>query len=292
MIGSGVVGQATFFGLTAKGHKGTFCDINPEILDQLASNGHSVCLPGSLDQVAGVEAFFLTVSTPTVDGRIQLGFLEAAVANLGEVLKNNTSYPIVVVRSTVPPGTTRELLIPLLEKHSGKKAGEGFGVCMNPEYLRENSNKEDFQHPWLVTIGSLDVKSGQVLADIYGPQEQKCPIFHLSLEEAEIQKYIHNLYNASKISFFNEKRRVCEKMGIDADVVFPIVMVSAEAQWNPQYGIRDFGPFGGSCLPKDTSAFLAWAKDRLGLSLPLLKAVIKVNEVVKDSRNNGNGNGH
>lgn len=285
VIGSGVVGQATGKGLIAKGHRVAFCDINLEVLAKLKGEGYTVCPPELFGQEADTEAFFLAISTPTVDGRIKLEFLESAVANLGNALRNHEGYCIVVIRSTVPPNTTRGSLIPLIEKYSGKKAGEDFGVCMNPEYLREYSNEKDFKNPWLVTIGELDARSGQTLENIYGACE--CPIFHLTLEEAEIQKYVHNLYNAAKISFFNEMRMVCEAVKVDADKVFELVAKSAEASWHPEYGIRDLGPFGGSCLPKDTAAFLAWTRDKLGKTLVLLKAVIKVNEITRERYNGG-----
>lgn len=287
IIGSGVVGQATGKGFIAKGHEVTFCDINQETLTKLESQGYRVCLPHLLEREEGIKAFFLPVSTPTVDGKIQLGFLKSAVANLGGgALKNNNDYCVVVIRSTVPPNTVEGSLIPLLERYSGKKAGEDFGVCMNPEYLREDSNEEDFKNPWIIVIGELDVRSGETLQEIYGPH--KCPIIRTSIKEAEVQKYIHNLFNACKISFFNEMRMICEAVKVDADMVFELVSKSAEASWNPKYGIRNLGPYGGTCLPKDTTAFLAWAKDELGKSLPLLKAVIKVNEIIKEKRN-GNG---
>ncbi len=283
VIGSGIVGQATGKGLIAKGHQVVFSDLNPEVLAKLRDEGHTVCPPELLGQEeTDVLAFFLAISTPTVDGRIELGFLESAVANLGNVLKSHEHYSIVVIRSTVPPNTTRGSLVPLLEKYSGKKAGEDFGVCMNPEYLRESSNEQDFKNPWLVMIGELDTRSGQALEAIYG--QCNCPIFHLPLEEAEMQKYIHNLWNACKISFFNEMRGLCDQIGkeagivMDADKIFWITMESAEASWNLKYGIRNLGPFGGTCLPKDTNAFLAWAKDRFGKTLVLLKAVIAVND--------------
>jgi len=183
----------------------------------------------------------------------------------------------------VPPGTTENVLIPILEKHSGKKAGKDFGVCMNPEYLREVSNEEDFKNPWIITIGELDRRSGEMLEEICN--HSSCPIVHVSLKEAEIQKYAHNLFNACKISFFNEMRIVCEAVNVDADKVFELVAKSAEASWNQKYGIRDFGPYGGSCLPKDTTAFSAWAKEELENPMPLLKAIIKVNEIVKEKYN-------
>ena len=283
IIGSGIVGQATGKGFIANGHDVVFCDINPEVLVKLENQGHRTCPPHLLGQETEVEAFFLAISTPTVDGTIQLGFLRGAVANLGTVLKNYNGYCIVVVRSTVPPSTTAGSLIPLLEKYSGKKAGQDFGVCMNPEYLRENRNEEDFKNPWAITIGELDAKSGERLEKIYGQHD--CPMVHVSLKEAETQKYVHNLFNACKISFFNEMRMICETMEVDADKVFELVAKSAEASWNPKYGIRNLGPYGGTCLPKDTTAFLAWAKDELGKSMPLMTAVIKVNEITREKGN-------
>lgn len=285
VIGSGVVGQATGKGFIAKGHDVIFCDINPEILAKLESAGYKVCPPNLLEQESGVGAFFLPISTPTIDGKIELGFLRSAVANLGGgALKKNEDYCIVVIRSTVPPGTIEGSLIPLLEKYSGKKAGKDFGVCMNPEYLREDSNEEDFKNPWIVVIGELDVESGKTLEDIYTPVSSDCPIVRTSLKEAEMQKYVHNLFNACKISFFNEMRIICEAAGVDDARVFELVSISAEASWNPKYGIRNFGPYGGSCLPKDTTAFIAWVKDELKKSMPLLRAVIKVNETIKENK--------
>lgn len=279
VIGSGIVGQATGKGLIALGYEVVFCDINLEVLAKLKGEGYLVCLPDELERETDIEAYFLTVSTPTVDGRIQLGFLESAADNLGKVLQKHGHYSIVVVRSTVPPNTIEGSLIPLLEKYSSRKAGQDFGVCMSPEYLRENSNEEDFKNPWIITIGELDAKSGETLAKIYGSHD--CPIVHTSINEAELQKYIHNLWNACKISFFNEMRGVSDRVGVDADKIFKLVQVSAEASWNPEYGIRDFGPFGGTCLPKDTVAFLSWAQDKLGEDLSLLRAIIEVNEALK-----------
>ena len=283
IIGSGIVGQATGKGFIAKGHSVIFCDINPVVLGKLENQGYRVCLPHLLEQEKDIEAFFLTISTPTVDNEIKLDFFKSAVANLGAgYLKKNNDYCVVVVRSTMPPGTTEEQSIPILEKYSGKKAGKDFGVCMNPEYLREDSSEEDFKNPWVILIGELDTKSGDVLEKIYSPHD--CPISRTSLKEAEMQKYVHNLFNACKISFFNEMRMICEAIKVDADKVFELVAKSAEASWNPQYGIRDLGPYSGSCLPKDTVAFLSWAKKNLVNPMPLLRAVIRVNEIIKENR--------
>jgi nucleotide sugar dehydrogenase len=194
---------------------------------------------------------------------------------LGKKLKNKKKYFVVVVRSTVLPGTTEYIVIPILEKESGKKAGVDFGVAMNPEYLREKNAEDDFQNPWIITIGSLDRKSRNFKSKIY--QKFDCPIHHLSLREAETQKYVHNLFNAVKIAFFNEMRMVCDSIGISPEKIFEITVDSAEGSWNKKYGIGNFGPFDGMCLPKDTQAFLNWSKKNK-LQLDVLEGAIKSNK--------------
>jgi len=151
---------------------------------------------------------------------------------------------------------------------------------MNPEYLREKLAQYDFDNPKLVLIGSSDIKAKKILGELYSPYKEKCPIVHLTATMAEMQKYVHNLWNATKISYFNEMREVAKKLGIDADPIFDLTMRSAEASWNTKYGTQDFGPFGGSCLPKDTSAFLRWAKDELKMDLSVLSSVIRINDAL------------
>jgi len=161
---------------------------------------------------------------------------------------------------------------------------------MNPEYLREKTNLDDFFNPWIIVIGCLNDKSGKTLEEIYKPFN--CPISYVSLREAEIQKYIHNIFNACKISFFNEMRMICDEINVDADKVFELVVKSAEGSWNHKYGIGNFGPYGGSCLPKDTTAFLDWFKKEIKTvsSMPVLEGVIEVNEMVKEKQNNSKSN--
>jgi len=279
VIGSGVVGKATGIGLISTGHQVKFFDINPERVEELEKEGYQAKGPDLLN-VHDFDAFFFTVSTPTVDGKIHLGFLESAVANLGKLIKEKKDYFVVVGRSTMPPGTTEEFIIPLLEKYSGKKAGLDFGVCMNPEYLREKTSKDDFMRPWIIVIGALDKRSGDTLCQIYNSYE--CPIHQVSLKEAEMQKYVHNLFNATKITFFNEMRGICKALDLDADKIFKITAESAEGSWNKMYGIRDMGPFEGSCLPKDTAAFSGWVKEKFGDNKTrLLDTTIAVNETIK-----------
>lgn len=282
VIGSGIVGTATGKGFAAKGHTVVFTDINPAALERLSGEGFATCAPAELSQ-QDADIFVLTISTPTKEGHITLDYLLSAVTDLAQgALKAKQGYCTVVVRSTVPPGTTEEKILPLLEQHSGKKVDKDFGLAMNPEYLRENRNEQDFQHPWIVIAGGHDAKALAAVEAVYQPLE--CPFVGVKIKEAEMEKYLHNIFNAHKISFFNEMRAVCKKVGVDADTVFRLVVQSAEASWNHAYGTRDMGPFDGSCLPKDTQAFLYWASHELQMQLPVLQADIEANNALKNAQ--------
>ncbi len=275
IVGSGVVGQATGKGFLARGLSVQFTDIQPAIVTKLREEGLTAHTPAEL-AIAGDQSdiTIFTVSTPTSNGEINLNYLRQAAADLGKRLAKRQVYHLVVVRSTVVPGTTEEVILPIIAKESGKKAGRDFGVCMNPEYLREISAQQDFAKPWLVLIGQLNARSGDILADIYSGFD--CPVYRSTIKEAEMQKYVHNIYNAHKISYFNEMRKICEAAGVDADIIFPLVAKSAEGMWNPAYGTKNYGPFDGMCLPKDTQAFLSWANSQ-GWDMPLLATTIATN---------------
>lgn len=206
---------------------------------------------------------------------MDLSFLHQACETVGRTLRRMKHYPVVVSKSTNPPGTVRRVIIPTLELFSNKKAGQDFGVAVEPEYLREKHALSDAEKPRLFTVGTDDRHAGHILAWLRAPFG--CRVEQLNLEEAEMQKYVHNLFNAAKISFFNEMRVVCRKAGLDPEKIFPLVAETAEASWNPEYGVRDFGPFNGMCLPKDTAGFLSWVRERLGYDMPLLSAIIEVN---------------
>lgn len=280
VVGSGVVGQASGRGFMQKtGAPLTFVDVNVKTIQKLQSEGFTAIHADDINPETA-DVFFISVPTPSVSGRIQLEYLISAVVTIAnKVLKVSQKRHTIVVRSTVPPGTTEKLVIPLLEEESGKVAGRDFGVCMNPEYLREETAEKDFTDPWLITVGSLDDASAKTMEEVYQPFNM--PVHRLTLSEAEAQKYAHNLFNACKISFFNEMREVCAKAGIDADQFFPLVAKSCEGCWNASYGTKNMGPYSGSCLPKDTTAFLGWAQDNNHGPMTLLAAVIEVNEQLK-----------
>lgn len=275
IIGPGITGQATGKAFLSKGFAVTFIGVDPKNIDSLRKEGYRAYLDTELvNGYYNFDVIFLTVPTPTINGRIDLTPLNIASINLGKHLAHTNRYRLVVVKSTVLPGTTENLVIKNIEKYSGKQAGHDFGVCMNPEYLREKTALEDSLKPWLILIGEYDKKSGDVLSTLYEGFDG--PIYRVSLIEAEMQKYVHNLFNAAKITFFNEMRQIGKQLGINVEKVFKLTTLSAEGLWNPKYGVQDKGPFSGSCLPKDAQAFLDWA-NRNGFEANLLKTVLEVN---------------
>lgn len=273
VVGSGFVGQATGKGLSKHDNEITFIDVVPEKLQQLQAQGFQAYDPADYKEIT-TDVTMFCVPTPTQGGRIQLTYLKKAVEQFAERLKDHKGYHVAVIRSTVPPKATRKFVLPIIEKISGKKVGKDFGLCMQPEYLREVTAEQDFARPWFVLIGEYDTKSGDVLEKIY--RKFDAPIERMTLEEAEFQKYVHNVYNAVKIAFFNEMRIIANNEGWNADAVFRATAESCEGIWNPMYGLRDFGPFDGSCLPKDTRALLQWG-DTMGYQLEILRAVISEN---------------
>jgi UDPglucose 6-dehydrogenase len=278
VVGAGVVGHAEGTALRERGHRVTFSDVDETVLSDRKDEGFQTVAMTELELV-GVDVVLVSVSTPTSPEGTDLRQLEAAVATIGDGWgRASTSEPgryrVVIVRSTVPPGTTDDVVIPLLEAEAGLQAGLDFGVCMSPEYLRQRNAVSDSLAPRLVVIGQLDDRSGDVAERLYAGFG--CPVYRVPIREAEFQKYAHNLSNALKISFFNELRRVAVAIGVDAERVFALVAQSSEAMWNAEYGTHDLGPYGGACLPKDLEAFLLWA-DREGLDLPILSAVRQSN---------------
>ena len=275
ILGSGVVGRATGMGWADGGHSVTFLDVNPEVVRKLRSAGYTAYLVGEQDgNSSATEIWMICVPTPTSQGRIDLGCIYEATGYIGRALAKSDGYPVVVMRSTVPPTTTEALLIPALERQSGKQAGRDFGVCMNPEFLRQVSARDDFAHPWLTVIGAHDARAASILEGLLTPFG--APVVVTDLRTAEMAKYVHNLFNATKISYFNEVHLICEKLGINSATISDIVSRSAEGMWNPRYGTRGGYPYDGACLPKDTTAFLDFAHEH-GWSMPLLQAVIAVN---------------
>jgi UDPglucose 6-dehydrogenase len=274
VIGSGVVGQATGKGFMRKGHRVTFVDVKQATIDKLRAEGLDA---RTLDEVVwhDVELVMLAVSTPSVNRAIVLDYIEQAAKDLGEKMQHIDHHITIVVRSTVPPTTTEQRIKPIIEMASGKVAGQDFGLAMNPEFLRQVTSVQDFDRPWITVLGAYDEQTSKVLKELYMPFQSL--IVECTPTEAEMIKYTNNLYNAVKISYFNEVHAICEKLGINSGVVSSTVARSAEAMWNPLYGTRGGVPYGGACLPKDTEAFMAFCNQN-GFEHVMLEATIEVND--------------
>jgi UDPglucose 6-dehydrogenase len=273
IVGSGVVGQATGKGFTKKGHTVSYVDINPQTIAKLRGEGLNAMLASEVDWNA-VDVVLLAVSTPSVNDRIVLDYIEAAALDVGRGLANTSNYVTVVVRSTVPPTTTEQRIRPILECASGKRAGLDFGVAMNPEFLRAVSSEQDFARPWITVLGASDRRTAELLDALYAPFGAL--IVRCTPTEAEMIKYVNNIYNAVKISYFNEVHQICQALGVDSALIGSAVARSAESMWNPLYGTRGGVPYGGACLPKDTTAFLAFVREH-GWEHSMLEATIAAN---------------
>ena len=226
---------------------------------------------------------FICVPTPTTPEEIDLSYIKEATKNIGIALSKKDEYHLVVVKSTVVSGTTEDVVIPILEKYSGKKAGSEIGTCMNPEFLTEisgswskdKSTKKDFFTEDRIVIGEYDKKSGDSLENLYKPLNK--PIFRTDLKTAELIKYASNCMLAAKISYWNEIFLICKELGIDSQEVANIVSLDPRIG---KYGTVHGKAFGGKCLPKDLKAFISFAKKYRNVRL--LKAVDEINEEMKE----------
>ncbi|NTU80904.1 MAG: UDP-glucose/GDP-mannose dehydrogenase family protein, partial [Chloroflexales bacterium] len=193
---------------------------------------------------------------------------------VGAALASSPGHRTVVVRSTVMPGTLEEVVLPLLEQHSGMRAGVDFSLCMNPEFLREGSAIQDYYHPSYIVIGELDAASGSRLEPAYAAVG--APIIRTTLRVAEMLKYTCNAFHAVKVVFANEIGNLCKAHGIDGHDVMDIFCQDRQLNISPAY-LRPGYSFGGSCLPKDLRALLYRARER-DTDAPLLHAAVVSNE--------------
>jgi len=270
IIGSGIVGKATGVGFHAYGNEVIFHDIDKEKLVLLRGQGYTVSEDIS-EAVVNSTFSFICAQTPTVKGQMDFSFVEKAVVSIAKVLRKKKEYHIVAIRSTVLPSTTRLRIIPLLERYSQLKAGEDFGVCINPEFLRQASALTDFLKPCRIIIGELDNHSGDILEKLYSPF--KTPIIRTDLDVAEMIKYVTNAFLTTKISFFNEAYLICKRSKLDPLIVAEAVALDPRID---SYGIYGGQPFEGKCLPKDLEAFINFLKSK-GTNPKIFDAVLHIN---------------
>jgi UDPglucose 6-dehydrogenase len=274
IVGGGTVGEPTGRGLERAGHSVSFVDVSEDRVRALQAKGLAA---STILDLSGPSAFvFIAVPTPHDGPRYNLSYIQSAARAIGAALRNSTQFHTVVVRSTVPPGTTEGLVLPILERESGRRVHEHFEVAANPEFLRASSNHEDFLMPWMTVLGSRSARTVERMCELYKSFGGEIRTF-TNPAKAEFVKCAHNIYNATKISFWNEMWMVADRLGFSSDEIASVVARSSEGSINPMYGIRGGMPFGGACLPKDTYGFIGFARE-LGVDVPLLESVARVNE--------------
>jgi len=281
IIGSGVVGGIIGEGLKQLENEVLFYDIEPKTIEKIKNKGHNATTDITY-AMANSDISFVCVPTPNQEGKIDFSYVKSAAENIGRALKQKNGYHLVVVKSTVTPTTTQNVIIPILEEFSGKKAGIDFGVCMNPEFLTESANTwtddnnfaRGFFDEERIVIGEFDKKSGDLLQNLYEKLDK--PIFRTDLKTAEFIKYAANCALASRISYWNEIFLISQRLGIDSNLVANVVSLDKRIG---QYGTVHGKSYGGKCLNKDTKAFISWAKEYHDPIM--LKAVDDINEKMR-----------
>lgn len=226
------------------------------------------------EAVQQTEMSLICVGTPSqLNGSLDLSYVRRVCEQIGEAIKSKKDFHVVVARSTMLPGSMWNIVIPTLEQASGKKAGKDFGVCNNPEFLREGTAVYDYFNPPKTVIGETDSRAGDVLASIY--EDMSAPMIRTTVETAEMVKYTDNVWHALKVSFANEIGNICKELEIDSHKVMDIFCQDTKLNLSSYYMKPGFA-FGGSCLPKDVRA-LTYKGRSLDLNLPILNAILPSN---------------
>jgi GDP-mannose 6-dehydrogenase len=292
VFGLGYVGCVTAACLAQEGHDVLGIDVDQNKVD-LINSSQSPIMEAGLDEMihqglsggrihAAPKAedlrdiSLVCVGTPSNDnGSLDLRQLLRVCEEIALLLKHTTSYHVVNIRSTVVPGTVESLIIPLLEEKSSRKAGQDFGVCMNPEFLRESTAVKDFYHPPFTVVGALDQRSAGVALQLY--QTIQAPLEIVPIKVAEMIKYACNSFHALKVSFANEIGNLCKVLAIDSWRVMDIFCKDNKLNLSSYY-LRPGFAFGGSCLPKDLRAIVHLAKQK-DVDLPVLGSVLASNQL-------------
>jgi GDP-mannose 6-dehydrogenase len=294
VFGLGYVGCVSAASFAGDGHQVVGVDVNPDkvaainegrspivepgldvLLSRCMSEGLLRATTDTADAVHDSDVSLLCVGTPSrKNGSLDLSYLEGVSEQVGTALKDKSSYHVVVVRSTVLPGTTHGVIIPLLERASGKKYGDGFGVSVNPEFLREGTALKDFRKPPLTLVGHNHAADASGTIALY--QAIDAPLISTSIRVAEMMKYTSNTWHALKVVFANEIGNVCKKLDIDSHEVMDIFCRDEKLNLSSYYLKPGFA-FGGSCLPKDVRALQYRAKE-LDVDLPLISQILPSNK--------------
>ncbi len=279
IVGSGVVGSSTGKAIIENTHHEVlFTDVDKNTVFMLREEGFRARNIDDVDWI-GEEAdiIMVCVPTPNENGVFVTKYIEDATEQIAQGLKDSHRFFVILFRSTVFPGVTQQILVPIVEKYLGK-VGERWGAAFQPEYLREWAMTEDAKHPRLIVFGVTDKKTEELCLKIYS--WVKTPVKIGTIISAEFQKLAHNAFNATKISFFNEVRIAAQQLGINDDEVIGWMLETAEGLWNTKYGTKPMGAFDGSCLPKDMRTWLELMRT-LQLPTNMAEGVIEINELAK-----------
>ncbi len=295
VFGLGYVGSVSAASFAAEGHSVIGVDVNPDKvaslvegrspivekgLDELirdnAANGRLRATTSTSEAIASSDLSLICVGTPSRrNGSLDLTYLERVCEQIGEALRDKPGYHVVVVRSTVLPGTTHGVVIPALERTSGKKYGTGFGVAVNPEFLREGTAIQDFRHPPMTLVGHNYASDARPTESLY--DQVDAPLVTTSIRTAEMIKYASNTWHALKVCFANEIGNLCKRLDIDSHDVMDIFCKDEKLNLSSYYMKPGFA-FGGSCLPKDVRAMQYRAKE-LDLEMPVIQAILGSNQL-------------
>lgn len=295
VFGLGYVGTVCAGCLSSSGdHSVIGVDVNPMKVEGMASGTPSIVEPklpelftaahkagrltattSAADAIRRSSISLVCVGTPSqANGNLDLTYMRRVCEEIGAALKDKTAPHLVVLRSTMLPGTTEDILVPILEQHSGKKVGQGFDVCYNPEFLREGSSVDDFYGPPKIVVGESTPGVGEPLLRLYDGIE--APVIRTSIRVAEMAKYCDNAFHALKVSFANEIGNLAKQMGIDSHDVMAVFCEDKKLNLSSAYLKPGFA-FGGSCLPKDLRALTYQARSR-DLKSPVLNSILESNE--------------
>ena len=295
VFGLGYVGSVSAASFAGDGHTVIGVDVNPDKVATL-NEGRSPIVEKGLDELiaGGVAARRLRATTSTGEaieatelslvcvgtpsrrnGSLDLTYLERVCQQIGEALRHKQAYHVVVIRSTVLPGTTHQAVIPALEAASGKKYGTGFGVAVNPEFLREGTAIHDFRNPPLTLIGHNYQSDAQPAEALY--TSVAAPLVTTSIRTAEMIKYAGNTWHALKVCFANEIGNLCKRLGIDSHEVMDIFCQDEKLNLSSYY-MRPGFAFGGSCLPKDVRALQYRAKE-VDVEMPVIQSILGSNQL-------------
>ena len=295
VFGLGYVGVVSAACLARDGHSVLGVDPNSLKVDLLRQAKSPIVEPGLEELIAAAvdagrlvagsdaaaavsqsELLMVCVGTPgQPNGSLDLSYVRRVVQQIGEQLASATEYKVVVIRSTLLPGSMQSVVIPTLEEYSQRRAGKDFGACINPEFLREGSAINDYDHPPKTVIGASDERAAARVRELYAGLS--APVILTDLRTAEMVKYIDNSWHALKVSFTNEIGRLCKAMGVDSRVAMRLFCMDTKLNISNAY-LRPGFAFGGSCLPKDLRA-LTYQGRLLDVDTPVLGSILASNQL-------------